>query len=53
MQKILGFAWVGFIFEKGLETLIFVKIFSISWLGFVLVGLFVFVLVNCDILTCI
>ena len=53
MQKILGFAWVGFIFEKGLETLNFVKKISISLLGFVPFGLFVFVLAPCGILTCI
>jgi len=37
--------WV--ILEKGWETFNFVKILSISWLGFVPFGLFVIVLANC------
>ena len=45
------FSWV--ILKKGWETFNFVKILSISWLGFVPFDLFVFMLENYGILTCI
>ena len=53
MQKILGFTCIGLFLKKGWETLKFVKILSISWLGFVPFDLFVFMLENYGILTCI
>ena len=46
MQKIFRFYLNWGIFEKGLGTLVFVKFFSICWLGSVPFDLCVFVLAN-------